>query len=125
MKFNSEQLLFTQFFNKIGNIGSVQSGSEPTFLFHYNINLSSPIAPLGWGGGQTCAPTTDIHYIYLGTKLAIERVQKSCDKRLHTCPPIRRQKNIALMDVSWYKIHFSVFFCEIRLISKNFFDKSC
>ncbi len=37
--------------------------------------------------------TTNMHYIYLDTKLAIKRVQRSCDKRLHTCPPIRRQKN--------------------------------
>ncbi len=40
-----------------------------------------------------CDGSTDIHYINLDTKLAIKRVQKYCDKRLHTCPPIRRQKN--------------------------------
>ncbi len=36
-KFNSEQLLFEQFFDINGNFGSVQSKSESTFLFQYNI----------------------------------------------------------------------------------------
>ncbi len=35
----------------------------------------------------------DIQYNNLNTKLTIKRVQKCCDKQLHTCPPTRRQKN--------------------------------
>ncbi len=36
-KFNSKQLLFEQFFDIIGNFGSIQSGKESIFLFQYNI----------------------------------------------------------------------------------------
>ncbi len=36
-KFNSEQLLFEQFFDIIGNFDRVQPESESTFLFQYNI----------------------------------------------------------------------------------------
>ncbi len=36
-KFNSEQLLFKQFFDIIGNFGSVELSSESTFLFQYII----------------------------------------------------------------------------------------
>ncbi len=39
-KFNTQQLLFEQFFDIIGNFGSVQLESEPTFPFHYNIMFS-------------------------------------------------------------------------------------
>ncbi len=51
-KFNSEQLLFEQFFYIIGNFGRVPLKSKFTFPFQYNIkylkllNLTSPLAPL-------------------------------------------------------------------------------
>ncbi len=37
MEFNSQQLLFEQIFDIVGNIGSIQPESDSTFPFQYNI----------------------------------------------------------------------------------------
>ncbi len=37
IKFNSQQLLFEQFLDIVGNFGSVQPESESTFPFQWNI----------------------------------------------------------------------------------------
>ncbi len=37
MKFNSQEFLLEQFFDIIGNFGSIQQENESTFSFQYNI----------------------------------------------------------------------------------------
>ncbi len=79
------------------------------------------VVGLAWKDDRS-APvrTTDIDYIYLDTKLAIKRVQKSCDKQLHTCPTIRRKKkHCAYKDVG-IKFIFPYYFAKYPLFQKFF-----
>ncbi len=48
-KFNSQQLLFEQFFDIINNFGNIQPENESTFTFQYNIILETnqSFEPLG------------------------------------------------------------------------------